>query len=152
MSGARFRYALEPILLTRRWDHDALLGELAERNVAIRQQQEAIGALQAQSEQLALEWAGVCASGQALPVERFARTTRYLSQLAGQVRAEQAALAQLQAGRDELVDRVMASQRAIEAVEEHRDEMKAKFVQLRLSGDFKIADDQWNTLHAGTTT
>lgn len=151
MSGARFRYALEPILLTRRWEHDALLGELSECNLAQRQQQEAIAALQARSDQLAEEWAGVSASGQALSVERFARTMRYLAQLAGLLRKEQAALDALNTQRDALVDRVMLSQRAIDAVEEHRDDMKSKFVQMRLSGDFKIADDQWNTLHAGTT-
>lgn len=152
MSRARFRYQLEPILLTRQWTLDALRAELAEQNAAIVRQQESIDAVQRESDALAREWSGLAAAGQAVSVERFARTTRYLSELARRVREQDAELQRLSTARDELIDKVVMSQREVEAVEQHRDEMKQKFVQLRLSGDFKVADDQWNTLQAGIIT
>lgn len=152
MSRARFRYQLEPILLTRQWALDALRAELAEQNAAIARQQESIDAVQQESDVLAREWSGLAAAGQAVSVERFARTTRYLSELARRVREQDAELQRLNTARDELIEKVVMSQREVEAVEQHRDEMKQKFVQLRLSGDFKVADDQWNTLQAGIIT
>lgn len=152
MSRARFRYQLEPILLTRQWTLDALRAELAEQNAAIVRQQESIDAVQRESDALAREWSGLAAAGQAVSVERFARTTRYLSELARRVREQDAELQRLSTARDELIEKVVMSQREVEAVEQHRDEMKQKFVQLRLSGDFKVADDQWNTLQAGIIT
>lgn len=152
MSRARFRYQLEPIRLTRQWALDALRAELAEQNAAIVRQQESIDAVQQESEALAREWSGLAAAGQAVSVERFARTTRYLSELARRVREQEAELQRLNTTRDELIEKVVMSQREVEAVEQHRDEMKQRFVQLRLSGDFKVADDQWNTLQAGIIT
>ena len=41
--GARFRYPLEPILLTRRWELDGLLAELAEHNAALAAQAGRVG-------------------------------------------------------------------------------------------------------------
>lgn len=148
MSG-RFRYGLAPLLLTRQWDLDALLVELGEHNAALARQEQDLAALRARAGALVADWNGMTGGGKALSVERFARTTQFLSDLSRRTRDGQAELENMARARDELATRVVAAQRALEAVEEHRDEMKSKFIQLRLSGDFKIADDQWNTLQAG---
>lgn len=147
--SARFRYGLAPLLLTRQWDLDALLVELGEHNAALARQQQDIAQLRAGAAALAAEWNGMNGAGKALSVERFARMTHFLSDLSRRTRDGEAALEDMVLARDELATRVVGAQRALEAVQEHRDEMKSKFVQLRLSGDFKIADDQWNTLQAG---
>jgi hypothetical protein len=51
-----------------------------------------------------------------------------------------------------VIAQVVSAQRALEAVERHRDEMKQEYVQKRVSADFKVADDQWNTLQTGAAS
>jgi uncharacterized protein YhaN len=146
--GRRFRYALEPVLRERRWERDALLAELGQQSAAIAREQEALAALRGQAVALSDQWTGRAAAAGALPVDSFARVTRYLSQLAGQARAKDAELTRLAAGRDALVERMVPAQRALDAIERHRDRMHGLFVRLDQSGEFKLADDRWNTLQA----
>lgn len=150
MGAARFRYALQPLLLTRQWDLEALLRELAGQNEAVARQEAALAALRARSALAADEWSALSQASGHLSVDRFSMLAAYLNDLAGLVRASALVLDQLNAERDLLIERVAAAQRAIEAIEEHRDAMQAKFVQLRASGDYKLADDQWNTLQTGS--
>ena len=150
--GARFRYPLEPILLTRRWELDGLLAELAEHNAALAAQAGRVGQLQGELDAAAAEIKSVAASQDGLPVQRFLILSRYVGDVAQRLRGEQLELERLAGLRDAMAERVMAGRRALEAVEKHRDEMKDKFVQQRLSGDFKVADDQWSTLQAGMTS
>lgn len=145
---AAFRYALEPILLTRQWDVEALLLELSGRNAAIDAARGELTMLQSRSTAGAAEWAATVATAPALPVQRFALHARYMGDLAAQCDRRQTGLNLLEAERDELVARIVLAQRALEAVERHRDDMKARFAQARASGEFKTADDQWNTLHS----
>lgn len=150
--GARFRYPLEPILLTRRWELDALLAELGEHNAALAAQASRVEQLQGELAAAGAEFKAVADSQAGLPVQRFLILSRYVGDVTLRLRGEQLELERLAALRDALAERVMAGRRALEAVEKHRDEMKTKFVQQRLSGDFKVADDQWNTLQAGMTS
>ena len=149
--GARFRYPLAPILLTRQWELDARLLELGEHNAALARQQGRAAHLQVQLAGAGADFQALAGSGANLSVQQFVLLSRYIGDLTLRLRAEEAEVARLAALRDALAERVVASQRGVEAVEKHRDEMKSKFVQHRLSGDFKIADDQWNTLQTGTS-
>lgn len=151
MSNRRFRYPLAPILLTRQWELDALLIELGEHNAALAQQQGRVAQLQGQLATAGAQFQALSGSEASLSVQHFALLSRYIGDLTLRLRPEQAEAARLAGLRDALAERVMASRRGIDAVEKHRDEMEDKFVQQRLSGDFKIADDQWNTLQTGTS-
>jgi hypothetical protein len=145
---ARFRYALEPIRLTRQWALDALLRELGERNAACLKAQQALSRLREQLAAASAEWCGLSDSSGHLSVDRFRMLSAYMRDQEQQITAANELLADLLAQRDALIDKVVLSQRAVEAVEEHRDEMRTEFIKLRMSGEFKIADDQWNTLQA----
>jgi hypothetical protein len=150
--NARFRYPLEPILLTRQWELDALLVELGEHNAAVAAQAARVGGLQAELAAAGAEFNALAGSGATLSVQRFLIVSRYVGDVTLRLRGEQAELERLEALRDAQAERVVASRRGVDAVEKHRDEMKDKFVQQRLSGEFKVADDQWSTLQAGMTS
>jgi flagellar biosynthesis chaperone FliJ len=148
----RFRYPLAPILLTRQWELDALLLELAEHNAAVAQQQGRLAHIEGQLAAAGADFRALTQCDTGLPVQRFTILSRYIGDVSLQIRHEQGELERLGALRDALAERVVAAQRGVEAVEKHRDEMETKFIQQRLSGDFKIADDQWSTLQAGMTS
>lgn len=147
--GGRFRYALEPVLLMRTWHLDALLLELSEQNGAIAAQSLAQADIQGRVAQVSEAWNEETSSGRAQSVDRFMLVTRYLGDLARQAREAAARMAELKAQRDETIERVVAAKRGVEAAEAHRQDMHARYIRQRLSGDFKLADDQWNTLQAG---
>jgi hypothetical protein len=149
MSRARFRYALEPVLLTRQWALDALLRTLGEHNAAMAEQAALQAGTEADYAAATAQWLAMAGAGQAQSVQTFAISGRYLADLARQLREQGAHLAQLSAARDEVIAQVVSAQRAVEAAEQHRDHMQAQFIRKRLSADFKLADDQWNTLQTG---
>lgn len=146
MGAARFRYALEPIALRRRWALDALLRDLSERNDVLARRQAECDAVLAQVALAGREWRALGAGGEPVGVERFALLARYLAERRRQAQTMEDAIALLQRERDQVIDDVVAAQRAVDAVEEHRGEMRAEFIKARLSGEFKDADDQWNVL------
>lgn len=148
----RFQYALEPMLLTRQWDLDALLLQLAEQNAAVAQLAALQEAVHASSLAAARAWQEASGDGKAHSVDAFVLHSRYAADLARQAREHAASMEQLVLRRDELIADVVQAQRGVEAAQQHRDAMKAQFVRQRLSGDFKLADDQWNTLQSGTAT
>jgi hypothetical protein len=153
MSGAqRFRYALEPVLLTRRWELDALLLALAERNAAIVQQEALQEGVRASLAAAALQWEQTTAAGKSHSVDAFVLNNRYVGDMSRQARELAGQMAELVLRRDEAIDAVVLAKRAVEAAEQHRDDTQAQFVRQRLSGDFKVADDQWNTLQSGAVT
>lgn len=145
MSRARFRYALEPVLLTRRWALDALLLTLAECNAAVAAQAALQAATRASFDAAAAAWRTLAATEQVQSVETFALNARYCADLGRQLHEQAAEMAALDAARDAAIAQVMDGQRALEAVERHRDELQHQFMQQRASADFKVADDQWNT-------
>lgn len=142
--NGRFRYPLEPVLLTRQWDLDALLLELNQANEALSKLKNELTAVQGNIDSCTSEWKK--REGTALTVDNFAVLTNYLQDLAKQRLCVEQKIAQQELERDALIERVVAAQRSVEAVEQHRDDMKAEFVRLRLSQDFKFADDHWSTL------
>ncbi len=152
MSRARFRYALEPVLLTRQWALDALLLTLGEHNAAVAAQAALQAQTQARYEAAVSDWRALAATQQAQSVQTFAMNGRYLADLARQMRAEATQMDALSAARDEVVAQVVSAQRALEAVEQHRDEMRRQYLRKRVSADFKLADDQWNTLQTGAAS
>ena len=144
--NARFRYALEPVLLTRQWDLDSLRMELNRVNNDLSMRNEELALVLGDIETTANEWREQSRGAQRLGIDKFIVVTHYMSDLARQRLAKENLISELEEERDLLMERVAASQRGVEAVEDHRDKMKTAFVQLRASGDFKIADDQWSTL------
>jgi hypothetical protein len=152
MSQKRFRYPLQPILLTRQWELDALRVELGEHNAALASQDARVGQLQGELAAAGVEFNALAGSQASLPVQRFLIVSRYVGDVTLRLHVEQVELERLAQLRDALAARVLASQRGVEAVEKHRAELESKFVQQRVSGDFKVADDQWNTLQAGMSS
>lgn len=152
MSRAGFRYALEPVLLTRQWALNALLLTLSEHNVAIAAQAALQAATRATYDAAAAQWRTVAATQQAQSVQTFALNGRYLGDLARQLHEQVGHMAELCAARDEVIAQVVHARRALDAVERHRDEMRQQYLQKRVSADFKLADDQWNTLQTGTAS
>lgn len=149
MNGGRFKYALQPVLLTRQWALDALMLTLSEHNAALAEHAAVEAAVQASHAAASDEWRTAMAGGQAQSVQQFAMSAQYLADLGRQLREHAVRSAELTAARDEVIAQVVAARRAVEAAEEHRDEMKDQFIQKRLSADFKVADDQWNTMQTG---
>lgn len=148
MSGA-FRYALEPVRLTRQWDLDALLLALEARNAALAMRQGELDALRLQTQDASREWRQLGQDAQLLSVDRFMLLSRYIDACRQRERSAEQQVAQLEQQRDAVIDEVMAARRALDAVEQHRDEMWLEYVRHRQSGDFKLADDQWGVLQTG---
>lgn len=149
--SARFRYALEPVRLTRQWDLDALQIELGQAHTALAELAGELDAMNLRSAAAAQEWRQLGSGGQLLSVERYALLARYIGQCRQLELAMRQRVAEAEAERDRLIGALTAARRALDAVEDHRDEMKAVFVRNRRNGDFKVADDQWNILQAGST-
>ncbi len=145
MSRARFRYALEPVLLTRRWALDALRLALGECNAAVAAQTALQVATRASLAAASDQWRMVAATQQAHSVQTFALNARYLADLGSQLREQTAHMAALGVARDAAIAQLMDAQRALDAVERHRDGMRQQYFQQRASANFKLADDQWNT-------
>ncbi len=149
--GQRFRYALEPVLLTRQWDLDALRQELGAQHALISAQQQLVERLQALQATANAQWQTMAANDEGQSVEAFVLANRYMADLARQGRELDAHMEELVNLREALIAQLVLAQRAVEAAEQHRDEMEMQFIQQRLSGEFKQADDLWNTLQAGVT-
>lgn len=152
MGSARFRYALEPIALQRQWALDALLRDLSERNGVLARRRAECDAVLGQAALAGREWRALGDGGEPVPVERFALLSRYLADCERRAHAMEGAIAQLGRERDVVIDQIAAAQRAVDAVEEHRGEMRQAFIKTRLSGEFKDADDQWNVLQTTRAT
>lgn len=149
MGGARFRYALEPIVLQRQWAVEAVQRELADGNAVLAERRRASDLLLKQVRQAELQWQVLGAGQRALSVDQFVLAARYLADRRGSLQQAEQAVAQQQEQCDLLVEQLVAAQRQLDAVEEHKERMWAQFVRKRLSGEFKVADDQWNVLQAG---
>ena len=149
MAAQRFRYALEPVLSQRQWTLDELQGDLAERNALLAQQRSACAGVREQAEQAEQEWKVLGAGRQTVSVDRFMVVSRYLADRHAQLRQLEQQATRLEQERDAVLEQLVAARRALDAVEEHRERMRAAFMAARLSGEFKVADDQWSVLQAG---
>ncbi|HEX8611921.1 MAG TPA: flagellar FliJ family protein [Telluria sp.] len=143
----RFRYALQPVLLARTWALDALKLELGERNASLGELQQQRAAIEQESAAVNQSWQQQSSVPGNFNVDGFATVIAYLGQLAGYAKRKDEQIALAARERDELIDRIVAEQRGVEAVEEHRDKMFAEFRKEENSVQFKAADDHWSTLH-----
>jgi flagellar export protein FliJ len=147
MSSKGFRYALEPIRLSRGWAVDELLAELARQNKRIADQRSGLQALSAQLAQARGDWLASQASGVPLALQRMALLSRYLHDGSQRQADMQRRLDALEAERDDIAQRLTAARRALDAVEEHRDEQRLAFRRERAIVDSKEADEHWNVVH-----
>jgi hypothetical protein len=143
-SQSRFRYALQPVLLTRQWALDALLLDLNRINDDLRNCRQAFDSLQQEIGSVSLAWQAETGQASGLTVDRFALVTRYMADLAQQKREQESLLAELEHERNLMIERVAKAKRAVEAAERHRDLMRVKFTRQQMSAQFKDADDQWS--------
>ena len=148
-SNSRFRYALQPVLLTRQWELDALLQDLADINNRLAGCRQAVAQLTQQMQDVSSAWQAENAQGASLTPDRFALVTRYLGDLAAQRQQREQQLTAIEQQREEMIDRVAKARRALDAAEEHRDAELVKFNREQASGQFKDADDQWSNAQTG---
>jgi flagellar biosynthesis chaperone FliJ len=144
-----FRYALEPLRLTRSWTVDELLAELASCNNHVAQQRGALDMLQAELAQLRSDWLAGQATGAPLALGRMALLSRYLQDGTHRQADMQRRLDLLEAERSEKAQQVVTARRALDAVEKHRDGEQLAFRRARANADLGTADDHWNVLHGG---
>lgn len=145
-----FRYALEPVRITRQWGLDDLLLRLDSHNVAIAAQQAECAATRRLGELAASEWQALTSQSGVLSVDRFTRLAGYMDMLALRLRGQEAALAELERQRELLVDQVISARRGLDALEEHREREHERHIKARLSGEFRMADDLWTMSHSGS--
>lgn len=145
MKGARgFRYSLEPVRAMRSWAVDACRAELAELGASM-------SALERRLHQLALLQQSAAAQSrsagqQPVGIDLFLRLQAYGADLERQARSQKEALARLEEERESAVARLNKAQRALEAVDEHRDNALARHGRDAASREYAVADDQWNCL------
>ncbi len=148
MSNRRFRYVLEPVLLTRRWALSELIAALSEQQAQIAALEADLAGIRARYALASDDWQNDNARA-SHTVDRFAMHARYLGDLATQRRQLELRMATLAAARVDLIVLLAQAQRSLEAAQEHRGRMKDRFEKERASAQFKLADDQWNTLQTG---
>lgn len=142
-NNRRFQYALQPMLLTRQWELDRLRSELGEVNTAWAAQDASVKALLQRQQTSMLDWSGLEGAAGPLSVDRFVMLARHIDDCGLQARRAQEVLDVLTQRRDELTDHLHLAQRALDAVQEHREKMQLRFLQDGISLDFKAVDDQW---------
>ena len=144
MSRARFRYGLQPLLLTRAWALDALRRDLADCNARVAQCRQRTDDLGRQVLAVDADWRTAVAGG--LAVDQFMAYLRYRTHLAEALAQEETLLNDELAARVALIERFAGAMQALEAVEEHRDNEKAQFLRECAGNELKAADDHWGIL------
>ena len=141
--GKRFIYALEPVALQRQWAFDALQRELGDCNRALAQHVAEHDAVLKEVAAGACAWSALGEDGLPVPVERFMLLTRFLGERRDHAAAVAVRRAACAAQRDALVVRLAAAQCALDAIQQHRNDMQQHFKDALTSIDFRDADDQW---------
>lgn len=145
-----FRYALEPLRLTRSWALDAALAALAAHNGRLAERHAALAQVLEQMAQARAGWLAAQAAqadDAALALGPMALLARYLQDGARRRHALECELAALESERATLAQAAAAARRALDAVEEHRDDARRAHRRARAEADLKTADDHWNVLH-----
>ena len=148
MSARRFRYALEPLLLKRRWTLEARQADLADLNAHIKQEQMTLETRLTDLESVSGHAQRLGAPDLALSVDALMLASRYLEQCRRHVRAQEAKLEDLDAARRALLDAIWLAQRELDATKEHRQREQAAF---RLAGqkkEYAELDELWNSRSA----
>lgn len=145
----RFRYGLQPVLLTREWEVDRLRTDMAAQAAVLAQAEQAVAAARAELAGASEQWLAASAAGQVLGVDRLVRLARYTADRRGHVAACQAALERAEQARGELAGRLAAALRTLEGLQEHRAKERAAYRQAKLSGECRLADEMWLAAQAG---
>jgi hypothetical protein len=142
MAGrGRFRYALEPVRLARQWELDGLLVELAAANAAMAAHRQDLQALLDRMAAAEQEWRHM-GQGTVVPAGRYMLLSYYIGDCRLRVPGLEAKVHDALRVRDLLIERVIAARKALDAVEEHRDKMKALDVRWRKSVEYKETDER----------
>ena len=145
-SKLRFHYPLEPVLLTRQWDLDALLLELGHANQSLAMLRAELQKLGEHSDAVVTQWKLQSEKPDGMSIDRFATVTRYMQDITTRFEAQQKLITQREQKRDALVEKVVIARKKVDAVEQHRDELRGEFFKSQLSGQFKTLDDHWSLL------
>jgi hypothetical protein len=145
----RFRYGLQPVLLTREWEVDRLRTDMAAHAAVLAQAEQAVAAAHAELAAAGEQWLAASAAGQVLGVDRLVRLAHYAADRRRQVAVCQAALRQAEDVRAELACQLAAAQRALEGLQEHRAKEREAYWQAKLSGECRAADELWLAAQAG---
>lgn len=145
---SKFIYPLEPILLSRQWDLDALLTELGDVNAALLRLKKEITAIQADIDLLASDWDELTRTAMHMPLERYEVMTRYLGHLGRQRGLKEKAALELERARDQLIEHVLMARHKLDAIGEHRDDALASFLKDSLKEEYKDADERWAGIQA----
>lgn len=151
-SRSRFTYSLEPVLLTRQWELDALQLELGQANAELERRNDALEALRDETTSLVTEWKSRTDSKGGLAIDQFRRITLYLGSLATRITAMEKEMLELEQQRDDLMEKVFKAKRAVEALEEHKSKEWDLCRRELQSLEFKDADDHWSTTKKGVLT
>jgi hypothetical protein len=146
----RFRYRLQPLLLTRQWALDALKQDLAAANARCAEQLRQYERLTRMLAEANGGWNEAVERGMAL--DGFVQSMRYLHDLAAQCSARQRQLSQAEEERDALIKQAAEARRALDGVERHRDDMRAAFDKAAASARCKQSDDLWLMLEGRKET
>lgn len=145
----RFRYGLQPVLLTREWEVDRLRTDMAAQAAALALAEQAVRAARAELADVAEQWMAASAAGQVLGVDRLVRLAHYAADRRQHVAVCQAELERVEAARLELAGQLAAAQRALEGLQEHRAKQRDAYWQAKLSGECRAADELWLAAQAG---
>jgi hypothetical protein len=144
MAGTRFHYPLQPVLLMRQWDRDALLADLSRINGSIAALRAELASLAREAGDTARAWNLHARGTSEFSPDAFAVVTAYLRDRGRQGVARQSTLDALDRDAAAVVEKVVAASKALEAVEQHRDGLRNDFDKACASADFKLADEQWS--------
>lgn len=152
MSGTRFRYALEPVRLTREWDLLDCQARLAAHNVSLKACQEHLASLRASAESAMAEWNALGAADGSFTVGQMSVHGAWLGDLARQIEEQVDEEKRLLAEQDELLAAANTAQRLLDGMEEHRDEARKEFRAGCAADEFKEADERWSSRSAKEQT
>jgi outer membrane murein-binding lipoprotein Lpp len=138
----RFRYALQPVLLTRRWHYEELQRELGDLNARQAQCAAALHKLRAQQAHGHAAWIEQARAPQEL--DAWLRQSAYFAAQQAKIAVLQAQMREFEQQGAELIGRLHLAQRALDGVERHRGQTEVGFLRRRMSKEYEQADEMWN--------
>jgi flagellar export protein FliJ len=144
MSGRRFRYALQPLLLKRRWTLEARQADLAELNGLIQRERAALDGVRAEVEAARGQAQQLAVQDGLLSVDVLMLASRYLAQCEQRMQAQAAQVERLEDQRRALLDALYLAQRELDAMNDHRQREQAAFRQACQKEEYTELDELWN--------
>ncbi|HEX7650897.1 MAG TPA: flagellar FliJ family protein [Noviherbaspirillum sp.] len=146
MKRERFRYVLEPVLLTRQWQRDALLAELGNANAEVAEQSRILAATENEINATIFDWKKGVSTSEGMTTARLHIANVYLRDLASRREEQRRKLVACEKKRDALADRVSRSHKELEAVESHKEKVRAEYRKMEMAAAIKESDDHWSML------